>query len=199
MIRSRAGCKNLPMPGRGASDEFLGVFTRVACGHGRVRFGLVRAGGATSRHAGRARPGAGDFKPSAEPFGLTASPLDGGGLYEKWLGVQRRLDDELVQIALCDGDRDGCVSPAALKFLAIIDTAKLRDGRARLGEVNRAINLAIRPISDLVQYGQADVWTFAAGDAGQRRRRLRRLRDREIRCLAAGRHRARRPAYRHHA
>jgi predicted transglutaminase-like cysteine proteinase len=96
---------------------------------------------------------------SAEPFGLAASPLGGGGLYEKWLGVQRRLDDELVQLALCDGDRDGCVSPAALKFLAIIDAAKLRDGRARLGEVNRAVNLAIRPISDLVQYGQADVWT----------------------------------------
>jgi len=96
---------------------------------------------------------------SSEPFGLAASPLDGGGLRDKWLGVQRRLDDELVQLALCDGDRDSCVSPAALKFLAIIDSAKLRDGRARLGEVNRAVNLAIRPVSDLVQYGQADVWT----------------------------------------
>ncbi len=85
---------------------------------------------------------------SAEPFGLAASPLSGGGLYDKWQGVQRRLDDELVQIALCDGDRDGCVSPAALKFLDIIDTAKLRDGRARLGEINRALNLAIRPMSD---------------------------------------------------
>jgi predicted transglutaminase-like cysteine proteinase len=96
---------------------------------------------------------------SAEPFGLAASPLGGGGLRDKWLGVQHRLDDELVQLALCDGDRDGCVSPAALKFLAIIDAAKLRDGRARLGEVNHAVNLAIRPISDLAQYGQADVWT----------------------------------------
>jgi predicted transglutaminase-like cysteine proteinase len=94
-----------------------------------------------------------------EPFGLAASPLLGGGLTDKWLGVQRRLDDEMVQLALCEGDRDGCASPAALKFLDIVDAARSRDGRARLGEINRAINLAIRPISDLAQHGQTDVWT----------------------------------------
>ena len=96
---------------------------------------------------------------SAEPFGLVAAALSGGGLREKWLGVERRLDDEMVQLALCEGDRDGCVSPAALQFLAIVDAARLREGRARLGEINRAINLAIRPMSDLAQYGQIDVWT----------------------------------------
>ena len=96
---------------------------------------------------------------SVEPFGIPASALTGGGLYDKWLGVQRRLDDEMVQIALCEGDRDGCVSPAALKFLDIVDAGRLRDGRARLGEINRAINLAIRPVSDLAQYGQIDVWS----------------------------------------
>src|SRR5437870_9784456 len=96
---------------------------------------------------------------SAEPFGLFTAVLSGGGLRDKWLGVQRRLDDEMVQLALCEGDRDGCVSPAALKFLDIVDAAQLREGRARLGEINRAINLAIRPISDLAQHGQIDVWT----------------------------------------
>ena len=96
---------------------------------------------------------------SAEPFGLFASVLSGGGLREKWLGVQRRLDDEMVQLALCEGDRNGCVSPAALQFLAIVDAAKAREGRARLGEINRAINLAIRPMSDLAQYGAIDVWS----------------------------------------
>jgi predicted transglutaminase-like cysteine proteinase len=96
---------------------------------------------------------------STQPFGLPASALTGGGLRDKWLGVQRRLDDEMVQLALCEGDRDGCVSPAALKFLDIVDAARLREGRARLGEINRAINLAIRPVSDLVQHGQIDVWS----------------------------------------
>ena len=96
---------------------------------------------------------------SAEPFGLAASSPPGGGLRDKWLGVQRRLDDEMVQLALCEGDRDRCASPAALKFLAIVDTARSRDGRARLGEINRAINLAIRPMGDLEQYGAIDVWS----------------------------------------
>ena len=40
-----------------------------------------------------------------------------------------------------------------------MDTAKARDGRGRLGEINRAINLAIRPMSDLAQYGEIDVWS----------------------------------------
>ena len=40
--------------------------------------------------------------------------------------------------------------------------------RSRLGEINRAINLAIHPVSDLAQYGEIDVWssplaTFASG------------------------------------
>jgi predicted transglutaminase-like cysteine proteinase len=96
---------------------------------------------------------------STEPFGLAASSLPSGGLHDKWIGVQRRLDDEMVQLALCEGDRDRCASPAALKFLDIVDAARRRDGRARLGEINRAINLAIRPMSDLAQHGQIDVWT----------------------------------------
>ena len=105
---------------------------------------------------------------SAEPFGLFAAPTSWGALREKWLGVERKLDDERVQLALCDGDRDRCVSPAALRLLAIVDEARAREGRARLGEINRAINLAIRPMSDLAQWGEIDVWssplvTFASG------------------------------------
>jgi predicted transglutaminase-like cysteine proteinase len=98
------------------------------------------------------------IKKSVEPFGQPTAMLLGGGLHEKWQSLQHRLDDDMVQIALCDGDREGCVSPAALQFLAIVDAARLREGRARLGEINRAINLAVRPVDDLAQYGQLDVW-----------------------------------------
>lgn len=94
----------------------------------------------------------------AEPFGLSATVLAAGNLHDKWLGLQRRLDDDMVQLALCDGDRDGCISPAALRLLAIVDAARQREGRAKLGEINRAINLAIRAVSDEAQYGEADVW-----------------------------------------
>ena len=105
---------------------------------------------------------------AAEPFGLSASPVSAGPLYDKWSALKRNLDDERVQLALCDGDREGCASEAALKFLTIVDSGRAREGRARLGEINRAINLSIRAMSDLAQYGAADVWssplaTFAQG------------------------------------
>jgi predicted transglutaminase-like cysteine proteinase len=114
-------------------------------------------------------PGSLDLiRKSAEPFGLFATKLSGGGLLDKWNGVERKLEDDMVQLALCDGDRERCVSPAALKLLAIVDTARSREGRARFGEINRAINLAIKATSDMAQYGQIDVWsppldTFATG------------------------------------
>ena len=62
--------------------------------------------------------------------------------------------------AACLRPRCNC-SPSSI-------TRRARDGRARLGEINRAINLAIRPMSDLAQYGEIDVWssplvTFAHG------------------------------------
>ena len=126
------------------------------------RAGIVACGLALFGPAGlRAEPSAPAalVEPSAEPFGLAASVLTIGGLHDKWLGVQRRLDDEMVQLALCEGDRDGCVSPAALRFLDIVDAARSRDGRARLGEINRAFNLSIKATSDLAQHGEADVWS----------------------------------------
>jgi predicted transglutaminase-like cysteine proteinase len=108
------------------------------------------------------------IRKSAEPFGLSVTQLSAGGLREKWMNVERKLDDEGVQLALCDGDREGCVSPAALQFLAIVDAARAKQGRAQLGEINRAINLAIKPMSDMAQHGKIDVWsspldTFASG------------------------------------
>ena len=133
-------------------------------------WGMVWFGPAADLTAGTLiSPGAMDLiRKSAEPFGLFVSKVSAGALREKWLGVEPKLDDERVQLALCDGDREHCVSPAALQLLAIVDNARARDGRARLGEINRAINLAIRSVSDMAQFGQIDVWsspltTFASG------------------------------------
>ena len=126
-----------------------------------LAFGLACFGAAGPLAAGTLlSPGTASLiKKSAEPFGLPTALLPDGGLRDKWQRVQRRLEDELVQLALCEGDRERCASPAALQFLAIVEAGKLRDGRARLGEVNRAINLAVRPVSDMAQYGETDVWT----------------------------------------
>jgi predicted transglutaminase-like cysteine proteinase len=135
-----------------------------------LAWGLVWFGPAANLNAGTLiSPGTLDaIRKSAEPFGLSATRLSAGGLVEKWHGAERKLEDDMVQLALCDGDRAGCVSPAALQFLAIVDGARAREGRARFGEINRAINLAIKAESDMAQYGQIDVWssplaTFASG------------------------------------
>jgi predicted transglutaminase-like cysteine proteinase len=119
--------------------------------------GLMLAGSAAELRAGTLlSPGAAVLvRKSAEPFGVFAFAVSDGSLRQKWFELKKRVDDEMVQLALCDGDRAGCVSPAALKLLAIVDSARARDGRARLGEANRAINLAIRPASD----GDDDVWS----------------------------------------
>ena len=103
----------------------------------------------------------------AEPFGLPAVPLAAGVLHDKWSGLARRVDDDMVQLALCDGDRERCVSPAALRLLAIVDSARLREGRAVLGEINRAVNLAIRAVSDEAQYREADVWASPLATFGR--------------------------------
>lgn len=128
--------------------------------------GLILLGSTGDLRAGSLlSPGAGVLvRKSAEPFGVFAFAMSTGSLRQKWFALKENLDDDMVQLALCDGDRDNCASPAALRLLAIVDQARSRDGRARLGEINRAVNLAIRAADD----GADDVWssplaTFASG------------------------------------
>jgi predicted transglutaminase-like cysteine proteinase len=95
----------------------------------------------------------------AGPFGLATKALAEGPLTVKWRTVERAIEGELKTIALCRADRANCASPRALQFLKIVDDASVQTGLARVGEINRAFNLAIRPMSDQAQYGVEDVWT----------------------------------------
>lgn len=97
--------------------------------------------------------------PQSEPFGLASVPLPEGPLVAKWRDAERAINSDLSIIADCRADIQNCISPAALQFLKIVNAASARDGMARLGEINRAINLAIRPVSDHAQYGVDDHWT----------------------------------------
>jgi len=105
---------------------------------------------------------------SDEPFGLAAAAVTKGAVLEKWLNLERQVGDERLVLRLCEENRASCQSPAALEFLSIVDSGRIRAGRARLGEINRAVNLKLRPKSDLALYGEDDVWsaplaTFAIG------------------------------------
>jgi predicted transglutaminase-like cysteine proteinase len=74
----------------------------------------------------------------------------------EWRVVQSDWLIERDLLARCRAN--GCSSQGAAQFLVIINEAKTKTGRARLGFINRAINLAIRPMSDAVNYGMTEVW-----------------------------------------
>jgi predicted transglutaminase-like cysteine proteinase len=87
------------------------------------------------------------------------APLRSGTFWRKWRAVEEEIAAEAIVLMRCRAEPEKCDSPAAKTFIAIIDAAHARDGRARIGELNRAINLALRPVSDLVQHGVPDLWS----------------------------------------
>ncbi len=85
----------------------------------------------------------------------------------KWAELQTRILADKATLAACrSGDRP--CPEAARRFLAIVENARQRQGRARLGEINRAINMSIRPVSDMVQYGVEDYWASPLTSIGNR-------------------------------
>ena len=44
-------------------------------------------------------------------------------------------------------------------MLQLVELGRQRAGRARLGEINRAVNLSIKATSDWSQYGVDDFWS----------------------------------------
>jgi len=103
----------------------------------------------------------------AEPFGLDTVPVASGGILSKWNGVEADIQADNDILSRCRASADLCPA-AARNFLAIIAQGRAQTGRARIGIINRAINLAIRPMSDLAQWGVIDRWsspleTFSTG------------------------------------
>jgi predicted transglutaminase-like cysteine proteinase len=103
----------------------------------------------------------------AEPFGFDTIPVASGGILSKWNGVEANIQAESDILSRCRASSEMCPA-AARNFLAIIAQGRAQTGRARIGIINRAINLAIRPMSDLAQWGVIDRWsspleTFTTG------------------------------------
>ena len=103
----------------------------------------------------------------AEPFGLDTEPVASGEVLTKWNGVESDIRAEKDILELCRTSPERCPA-AARSFLAIVAQGQAHTGRARIGIINRAINLAIRPMSDLAQWGVLDRWsapleTFTTG------------------------------------
>ncbi|MGY4320551.1 transglutaminase-like cysteine peptidase [Bradyrhizobium sp. JR3.5] len=103
----------------------------------------------------------------AEPFGLFIFRAPENGLWRKWRGLEADLAKERIVLDQCRENAAGC-PPNAAQFLRLINAVKSKSGRERLDEANRAVNQAIRYVSDFAQHGEADRWTaplatFATG------------------------------------
>src|SRR4029077_15497162 len=62
----------------------------------------------------------------------------------KWKALQSAIEEEQEVITACRSDLATCPSSAARRFIAIVDEGMPQDGKARIGHINRAANLAIR-------------------------------------------------------
>jgi predicted transglutaminase-like cysteine proteinase len=96
--------------------------------------------------------------PSSEPFGLSTFRAPEGLLWVKWRAIEQQLRAEAQELAACRDDRDSC-SSWALHFIRLTESARARDGRARIEAVNRAFNSAIHYTADFAQHGVAYRWT----------------------------------------
>ena len=95
---------------------------------------------------------------SAEPARLQGAGASTTDIWAKWADLQSRIQSEEETLAACRASSADCPE-AARRFLQIVELGRQREGRARLGEINRAVNLSIRPVDDGIQYGVADFWS----------------------------------------
>ena len=94
---------------------------------------------------------------SAEPFGMDTEPVLGGTLPEKWRQVKVDISKDRETVAQCRAS-DSCPAPAQ-KLINLSLEGAGRGGRAQVGLINRAVDQAIKPVSDERQWGVPDRWS----------------------------------------
>ena len=90
-------------------------------------------------------------------FGMETEALLGGTVLEKWRRAQAEISGELEALDRCRAI-DAC-APDAQRLIDLSAEGAPRSGRAKVGLINRAVNLAIRPVSDEAQWGVPDHWS----------------------------------------
>jgi len=112
-------------------------------------------------------PPVGPATADALPFGLAAMPVSSGDIWTKWTGVEAAIQADDRILTRCRAAAQPCPR-AARNFLAIVAQGRGESGLARIGVINRAVNMAIEPMSDMAQWGVPDRWsppleTFSTG------------------------------------
>jgi predicted transglutaminase-like cysteine proteinase len=99
----------------------------------------------------------GNDERAAPLFGMDTVPLFGGDVLEKWSRARAEIAQELEAVARCRANQP--CPPAAQKLIDLSSEGAGRSGRAKVGLINRAVDLAIGPTSDEAQWGVADHWS----------------------------------------
>jgi predicted transglutaminase-like cysteine proteinase len=89
-------------------------------------------------------------------FGMETEPA-AGEVAEKWRAIEADIDGEQQVLARCRA-QEAC-PVVAQNLLDIVAEGAGRSGLARVGLINRAVDLAIAPASDEAQWGVADHWS----------------------------------------
>jgi predicted transglutaminase-like cysteine proteinase len=96
------------------------------------------------------------IRQAAPIFGMETESA-GGQVAAKWRAVEFDVDAEQQVLTRC---RSGAACPVAAQgLLDIVAVGAGRVGLARVGLINRAVDLAIAPASDETQWGVADHWS----------------------------------------
>jgi predicted transglutaminase-like cysteine proteinase len=94
---------------------------------------------------------------AAPLFGMETAPLIGGAVLEKWTRARAEIAREFGSLERCRTD-DTC-PVVAQRLIDLSAEGTGRSGRARVGLINRAVDLAISPASDDMQWGVEDHWS----------------------------------------
>ena len=111
------------------------------------------ANGATAHHDASAT----NDEEATQLFGMDTEPVAMGELPEKWHRVEAKMAQDFAVVAQCHSN--GPCPVAAQRLIDISAEGARRSGRARVGLINRAANLAISPVSDERQWAVADHWS----------------------------------------
>ena len=97
-------------------------------------------------------------QPEPDLFGLESVAVARGEILTKWNRVAAEIAADRDVLRRCREAAATCPA-SAQKLLAVIAEGQAREGRARIGTINRSINLAIKQMSDLAQWGVIDRWS----------------------------------------
>jgi predicted transglutaminase-like cysteine proteinase len=91
-----------------------------------------------------------------EPFGLAAANTADGESIAIWRSVESGIRADHEILVRCQADKD--CPPAAQRLLKIVADGRDSSGRAQIGIINRAINLAIQPAKTTPESRAPDRW-----------------------------------------